>query len=1344
MRNFSKTILSILLIFTFTVCAKAGIHPSADVFKLMSELPSSTVNCVFQDSYGLLWFGTKDGLCRYDGYRVQTFRSNPSNPNLLPNNDVLAINETRDYYLIGTRKGLCALDKRTLRMLKPEGEDLNDYEIRSIVPDRDEHIWIGTYKRLIRLSADLKVYENYDKKGLPITSCNYIYKDNKGNIWAMFWRKGLFVYNRHKDRFTKLPKFGERDNPFRIIQDRNGRYWVSTWRDGFYTMTINRRGHYTISKTQLTGRPTDAQRSVYSIVQDRNKGYLWMVGSNGFTTAKPVGVNLEILDNASRLNSIGDWLNSITQDADGGLWLTSESRGLYYLNLNMPPVEKYNLNIINATCGQPASIVSFCITPSGDIWLSQYAFGLGLYSPKGKIVYGRDMPGFTNPGIIGNVEKVFFPSFRKDVVWVAPKYFNQIIEVKKQGSAIIPVKVYHLDDVKAGNPLATFEDRNGCLWLATHRNIVAKPLDGSFQQTRLKQTDVYSITQTRDGAVWLASLSEGLIKVQPRIRGGKLSIVKTTVFNTANSPLTTNHVSTVFADNKRGTLWVGTSEGMVLTYDQRTRQFTDLTDIFKSYIANELLNIVVDDHGYVWIVTTKKLIKYNPATRAVNTYPAGEHWSLTAFNRNSYFINHADGCIYFGGNGGIMAIDSRKPLFGKRKNHLPIVSDIKVNGLSVTAGALDDADYTLDNTRRRITLGSDARNIEIDLTSCNYENPGNIVYAYRLEGVDRGWNYTTAGRVFAYYNNLKKGKYKLQIKATDANGQWNDKAVTEYTVYRKPAFYETWWAYTLYILGILTLAYWLYRRAKSRMKLREELHIAQIEKQKEDELTQTKLRYFTNVSHDFLTPITVISCIIDDMKMTYSSKLPQLDRILVNLRRLKMLIQQVLDFRKMENGGMSLQVSEGDLCAFIQKICAEYLEPMMQKKGLRFSFNTDLKTLPAWFDADKVEKILTYLLSNAYKYTDRGEIEVTLSTSGNNAVISVKDTGKGMTEQEQQNIFKRFYTVKAQSESNGIGLSLVKDLVDIHHASINVSSKQGFGTTFTVTLPIDRAAYADLECSEDNAVPDVTDLTPGTEELQKAPDDGQKADERTMLIVEDNNELRHLMVGIFSRYHRVVEAADGEEALRKIQEQEPDIVISDVMMPVMDGLELCRRLKNNIETSHIPVILLTARSSAADRVECYNAGADGYIAKPFELNVLKARIDSFLRLKRQKQQEFKTDTDTEPDKLKMSTLDKSFIDSVIALIDQHLDDDSFDVNGMSEKLCMSKSSLYRKIKGISGLSPVEFIRNIRLKRAYKMLKESGLNVTEVAYKCGFTTPRYFSTCFKAEFGTTPTDFKKNS
>ena len=403
------------------------------------------------------------------------------------------------------------------------------------------------------------------------------------------------------------------------------------------------------------------------------------------------------------------------------------------------------------------------------------------------------------------------------------------------------------------------------------------------------------------------------------------------------------------------------------------------------------------------------------------------------------------------------------------------------------------------------------------------------------------------------------------------------------------------------------------------------------------------------------------------------------------------------------------------------------------------------------------------------------------------AILKVKDTGKGISEKDAAHIFDRFYTVNDQrSDSNGIGLSLVYELVTLHHADIKVDSKVGEGTTFTVTLPIDRDSYADDEMMKPKTEADKLEvqlpvgMTP-EDVLQEAEEEHPDADDKRLLIVEDNDELRGLMVRIFARYHQVDSAENGAEALKKIQENEPDIIISYVMMPVMDGLQLCRQLKNDVDTSHIPIILLTARNQPEDRVECYEAGADGYIAKPFELPVLKARIDNFLRLRKERQEKFRTtlvgaavseaqkpsaDTEHEEvhpfrvvaetetsnvnkeeqisgvDKLEMSALDKKVFDKALKLIDEHLNDEDFGVDAMADAMFMSKSSLYRKIKALTGLSPVEFIRNIRLKRAYQMLQEEDVTITDVAYACGFSTPRYFSTCFKTEFGITPTEFKK--
>lgn len=1339
-----KTLFLLLLFASFAMSLSAELRPMVKTFPLLPQLPSNTVNGLFQDSRGLMWLGTDDGFCIYDGYRLQTFRSNPKQPTLLTDNKVLAFAENSNYYFFGTKKGVCVMDKRTHRVSGLPFADLNGDEARVMVTDSRGDVWIGTYTRLVRLSADLSKCERYDKKGVPITSVNFVYRDNEGAIWVSYWAKGLYRYNPSTDRFYKVSHLGHDDNPFRICQLRNGDYIISTWGDGLFLMRKNHKKWYSYTKLSVDENEDKKMfKVIYGIVEDDATGCLWMVGSKGVVVCKLQGTRTTLLDSPELRRKVKGRLLSIYKDRDGFVWLASQGAGVYLVGMSTPSVSVLGFSEIQHRMNRDVTFGAFCLSRTGEMWISQLDLGLGVYTRSRQLTMACDvLPALEFENLyLDNVSCIIEPSFLKNKVWVGTTFHNKLVELERRGDSFACTKVF---DLLSGINLPTilYEDKRRNVWIATKFDLLVKPFGEDIRKVNLDLKDVSTVTACSDGTVWVGSSNYGLLKFVPHKEKGRMGVARKQMFTTANSPLTTNHIAAVCADDKNRRVWIATSEGMILTYDLLSGRFIDMTPVFESFITNEVLNIVIDRFGYVWISTIKKLLKFDPRSKAVTAYSPDVDWSVTAFTKNNVCVDPISGQPYFGGVGGVVSVDGRKPLYIYNKVHDPMVSDVKVGGVSIYQGRLDADSYSFDPEKKRIVVGSDARNIEIDFSSCYYYNQGNIVYAYKLDGVDRDWNYTTPGHTYAYYNNLSKGTYKLLVRSTDVNGRWVGHVVT-YQLCRLPAFYETWWAYLFYLFCAIAVGYTLYRRAKVRLKLREELRIAQIEKRNEDELTQTKLRYFTNVSHDFLTPITVISCIIDDMKMTYDTRLPQLDRIMANLRKLKQLIQQVLDFRKMENGGMELQVSQGDLRAFIARICDEYLEPMMQKKGIVFNFTSTLPRLSAWYDADKMEKILTNLLSNAYKYTDRGKIEVELKADDHFATISVSDTGKGMSQEECDNIFKRFYTVKSQSESNGIGLSLVHDLVELHHATISVKSKPGVGTCFTLVVPIASDDYADSERAANRDVAEMADMDAATMELHEAAGTDE-ADDQTMLIVEDNVELRHLMVGIFQRYHRVEEAENGEEALRKIRANQPDIVISDVMMPVMDGLELCRTLKNDIDTSHIPVILLTARSTASDRVECYNAGADGYIAKPFELSVLKARIDSFLRQKSQRQQEFKEDKQPEPEKLEMSPLDKKFIDECITLIDGCLGDENFDVNQMAEKMCMSKSSLYRKIKSLSGLSPIEFIRNIRLKRAYELLSKGELNITEVAYRCGFSTPRYFSTCFKAEFGTTPTDFKKGT
>lgn len=544
------------------------------------------------------------------------------------------------------------------------------------------------------------------------------------------------------------------------------------------------------------------------------------------------------------------------------------------------------------------------------------------------------------------------------------------------------------------------------------------------------------------------------------------------------------------------------------------------------------------------------------------------------------------------------------------------------------------------------------------------------------------------------------------------------------------------------------------------MQLRHELSVAQIEKEKSEELVQVKLRYFTNISHDLLTPLTIVTCLIDDAEITYKNKIPQFDMIRTNVNRLKRLLQQILDFRKVESGNMKLKVTSGDIVSLIRDVCDSNFMPLIQKKKLTFTFESPEETIQAYFDVDKIDKVVFNLLSNAYKYTgEGGEIKVALSVFLQNGhtylSIIVSDTGKGIASEDIDKIFTRFYTNQhwVSSETNGIGLSLTKELLELHHGTISVESEVGRGSSFTVIIPIDKESYTEAEINVESSQDLKRESGIGTVNAENNILDWKQLEEGDinttisdirLLLVEDNEELLYLMRRILSKHYYVLTAKNGIEALEVMKEYEADIIVSDVMMPEMDGLELCRVVKGNLDTSHIPIILLTAKNSAEDRIKCYNAGANAYISKPFELKVLEARIDNFLAEKKSKQEEFRSDAeDINFNLLDATDIDKEFLKKVTDVIQENLSSSTFDVVQLADALAMSKSSLYRKTKAIIGLSPVEFIRNVRLKQGVKMLKNKSISVSEVAYICGFSNPKYFSTCFKEEFGVTPKEFQKS-
>ena len=564
-----------------------------------------------------------------------------------------------------------------------------------------------------------------------------------------------------------------------------------------------------------------------------------------------------------------------------------------------------------------------------------------------------------------------------------------------------------------------------------------------------------------------------------------------------------------------------------------------------------------------------------------------------------------------------------------------------------------------------------------------------------------------------------------------------------------PPFWATWWAYLLYVIIVSVIGVSIYRTAKNRILLRNALRLREIEKAKAEELNHAKLQFFTNITHELLTPLTIISATVDELKTQAPSHNDLYTVMNSNIQRLIRLLQQILEFRKAETGNLKLRVSPGDIAAFV-KNAAESFQPLVKKRKIHFSFLCDPESMIGYFDMDKLDKILYNLLSNAAKYNkEDGFIQVSLSydeTDKDFVLLKIKDNGKGISKEKQKNLFKRFYEGdyrKFNTIGTGIGLSLTKDLVELHEGTISVESEVDHGTEFMVRIPIERSYY-DEEQIDDEAISLMQDSVNYEDTQEDADVETQEVTIKanTILLVEDNGELLHLMTKLLSREYNVFTAQNGKEGIAVLEKEDVDLIVSDVMMPEMDGIEFCKYVKGHLEMSHIPMILLTAKNKEEDRAEAYEIGADAFISKPFNLTVLHARIRNLLKYKERMARDFKNQIVFEVKDLNYTSLDEDFIQRAIHCVNNHLEDPNFDQAQFADEMRTSKSTLYKKLKSLAGLNTSSFIRNVRLKAACRIMEEKGTNVrvSELAYAVGFNDPKYFSSCFKKEFDMLPSEY----
>lgn len=1292
-----------------------------------------------------MWFGTAQGLSRFDAHNLLTFKLKNDAGNTVDDQNITAIAELGDNLFLATGNGLYTLNKRSYAIRPFPNKHLLGKRITAIMLDQQQNIWIGSSNAIYVFRPDFSLWKSYvhdqkDRYSMPEGTINTIFQDADGTIWMSVWSAGLHRLDVKKDRFQPFPKIGGRNNPFKIFQDDHKQLWIATWGDGLYRFNpTHKQDMYqpVIIKNKRRGQGNE--ELVYNIMQDRQKKYLWVLSFSGISTfAYTPDQQLKEIDIAPLFSNTSNIFNDLSQDKTGALWLSIGGKGISTISFDKPDISHMLFDQVKQLYGISPNINMLYQDASGNFWFNVERIGMGKIAAGTGIMTTYSNAQFKD---LMSIRAVNCALDVDDDIWMGSSYEPTINVFQKAAGTIalrekIALRTWAPD---SGVPLFFFKDRAGNVWIATATGVlVRRANDKLFQAIPGIKDQIVSISEDQSGHIWIATKGNGIFEFA---NGDFMRAAQQIGGDTPG--IYTDQIETMAADQV-GNLWIGTKDSRLLRYNTQQQKTTEIANT-QLFSKNQLLDIVVLNN-VIWLSSTRNIYKVYPGQNRIIEYSTEDGVQVSMFAKRAYTIDKRTGSIYFGGYNGVVAFHPSSFV----PQHVPavVVTDVKVNNVS----SVLDADAGKFNIHARtLRLEPNDQHIEISFSALEFTHSDKIRFMYKLEGVDKEWVYAPRERLFATYNNLGKGTYRFLIKATDLNNQWSD-VITELHIEKKPAFYESNLAYLLYFLAVAALLYYLVVFSLHRLKLRSDLRIAQIEKENANDLIQTKLSYFTNISHDLLTPLTIISCLIDDVQITTKKNLSQFEKMRQNLQRLKRLLQQILDFRRIENKQMALYVGANSLHSFIDELCNSYFSPLAKKKNIVFTVHADTEQDEAYFDADKMDKIIFNLLSNAFKYTERdGRIAVHYKTENRDnhvlLILQVTDSGIGIAPDQLDKVFTPFYTNRGarQGESNGIGLALTKELVEIHKGKLSVESEIGKGSCFTIVIPIDAASYTDAERQHlqpfDSALADTS--LPA--ELPAPTVAQAKLDSLTLLLVEDNEDLRLTIYSVLARNYHVHLAAHGEEALAIIGKEEIDIIISDIMMPVMDGLTLCRNIKADPEINHIPVILLTAKNSMQDRVDCYQAGADGYLSKPFEIQVLEARIRSFVINKRVRQTDFKNNPQINISSLDYTPIDEQFLQKMIAIIEENLADDRFDVLILGDKLGLSKSTLYRKTKVLLDISPSEFIKNIRLKHACQLMdRDKSISVSEVAFATGFSDPRYFATCFKAAFNTTPSAYQREN
>lgn len=1339
-------------------------------------LNNSSIHSICQDDNGFIWIGTEGGLFRYDGNHFKAFKHNPNDTNSLNSNVVFALLSEGKNLWIGTYRGLMKYNQTSNKFVDLALSERylpgQTIPVNAIVCSPNKELWIGcqdigvvVYNLVDDKFDDVKAGQI--NKYLKSRVINTILFDRNQNCWIGTQDQGIlkFIPGQNQPVYFDLNTFSKGslkcNDIFKLFESSDGNIWVATRGGGVFKILQGARvlDHYVhIEKEKFSV----GSNEIYDFLEDK-QGNIWIStnggGLNIYNPEKKIfqRIKHKAYDKYSLLN---DNVREMFEDRQGNIWITSFQAGMnIYIN-NPYQFNHYYFPPEDKSEYKSSTVLSF-YADNHIIWVGTDGGGLKKIIRK----TGRHITYLPKTGENSLPDRVITAICRdyQNNIWLGT-YLGGLVKFDEKTKTYLIYKHNKDDSNSLSHNFITsiLEDRRGNFWVGTNGGGL-----NLFDVTKEKFTHLKAsaekpnhsiasnyvevLQEDSNGDIWVGTYW-GLSRLN--IRSLKTENYR---FSSDNPGSLSNNVVLSMLLDSKDQLWVGTRMGLNL-FDRKKNSFTIFSE--NDGLAGSTINgILEDQQGNIWVSTNNGLSKFNPNTKEVSNFYAEDGLQGNEFYHGACFKSQSNE-FFFGGYNGFNAFfpDSINENFYEPK---VILTGLRVSDIEIPVGKSFDGKRIILNKdiseTEKLNLKYRDKNISIYFTAIDFIEGAKSIFAYKLEGFDDNWKYTTSEHPFATYTNLSPGNYRFIVRAGKPEIIDKIQSVSSINIDIEPPVWLRWWAYLIYFLFSVSIIYSFWRISILRIKEKNQIKIEKLKREKVESITQARMSFYTNISHDIRTPLTLIIGPLEKLLAEGKNIAPfrkQLDIMQKNARRLLRLVNQLLDFRKIEMQKMHLKAQKSDLVKFLRDIVYTFEEHAIEKH-IHFQFKHDNNNCNLWFDPDKLDKAIFNLLSNAFKFTpEKGKILVELRTCVKYleksdlefAEIVVSDTGKGISTDELENIFERFY----QSDKDlshqgwGLGLSLSKKYIELHHGKITVESLENAGTVFKISLPLGDSHLADKEMFVTNE-PGLNEyLHISTEDYRSFKTSSLNRKEEhpnsfQVLIVEDNIDLRNYLLDELNPFYNCFEANNGREGLEVAIELMPDIVVSDIMMPEMDGFNLCKQLKNNIITSHIPVILLTAKSEPVDQISGYVSGADAYISKPFRLDQLVAQINSLIENRLRLKEKFGTLKDFTNKNLKNST-EQKFIHKTSEIILSNLDNSNFGVAELSHELGMSRVHLHRKMKAIADIGPNEFIRKIRLQEAAEMLLKNEGTISEICSKTGFNSLTYFSSCFKKFYNLSPREF----